>query len=137
VIPPRSRTCPDLALCDGAHVGPGKGLEDDEPADAVDEFRPEELPDRVADDLFGRGGCLRAEAEFRRRGGAGAEVAREDDHRLGEVDRLARGPRQAPGVEQLQQKVEDGVVGLLDLVEEDDRERLMPDPVEQPVRFQR
>ena len=48
------------------------------------------------------------------------DVGGQDDHGVLEVDRAALGVGQAAVVEQLEQHVEDVVVGLFDLVEEDD-----------------
>ena len=52
-----------------------------------------------------------------------ADVARHDDDRIPEVDGSALRIGEAPVIEDLQQDVEDVGMGLLDLVEEDDRVR--------------
>jgi len=51
----------------------------------------------------------------------GADVRRHDDDGVAEVDRAALAVGEPPVVEHLQESVEDVGVGLLDLVEEDDR----------------
>ncbi len=56
-----------------------------------------------------------------------AEVGRHDDDRVLEVHDPALGVGQATVLQDLQQRVEDVRVGLLDLVEEDDGERLAAD----------
>ncbi len=53
-----------------------------------------------------------------------ADVRRHDHDRVAEVDLAALGVRQLPVLEDLEEDVEDVRVGLLDLVEEDDRVRL-------------
>ena len=56
-------------------------------------------------------------------GPAARDVRGHDQHGVLEVDRAALAVGQAPVVHHLQQDVEDVVVGLLDLVEQDDRVR--------------
>ena len=58
--------------------------------------------------------------------GAAAEVARHDEHGVGEVDGAALAVGEAAVVEQLQQHVEHVGVRLLDLVEQHDRVRPAP-----------
>ena len=55
---------------------------------------------------------------------AGADVRGHDHDRVAEVDLAALGVGQLPVLEDLEQDVEDVRVGLLDLVEQDDRVRL-------------
>ena len=57
----------------------------------------------------------------------GAQVCRHDDDGVLEVHRPALGIGEPPVLQDLEQGVEDVRVGLLDLVEQDDRERLAPD----------
>ncbi len=65
-----------------------------------------------------------AEADVRLAQVGGAEVGRHDDHGVLEVHRTALGVGQPPVLQDLEQRVEDVGVGLLDLVEEHHRERL-------------
>jgi hypothetical protein len=66
----------------------------------------------------------RGEAKLPRRNEVlAANVRGHYDDRVLEVDGPALGVREAPVVEDLQERVEDVRVGLLDLVEEDDRVR--------------
>ena len=60
-----------------------------------------------------------------------AEVRGEDDEGLGEIDAVAAAGGEDAVVQDLQELVEDARVRLLDLVEEDDAERLLPDRVGQ------
>src|SRR5699024_6622250 len=54
----------------------------------------------------------------------GTQVRREDQYRVLEIDRTALTVREAPVLENLQQRVVDLVMRLLDLVEQHDGERL-------------
>ena len=83
----------EFALGELADVGPVERTEDDDPADAVDELRPEEFPHRLPDPFLCRRRLGADKSKTPRRRLTGAEVAGEDDHRLGEVDRLAVGRR--------------------------------------------
>ena len=103
--------------------------EHDRVVDAVEELGPEVLLELVGDlglhPLVVRQGVgAGGEAE----GGLGdvprAEVGRHDDDGVLEVDHPTLGVGEAAVLEHLQQRVEDLRVGLLDLVEEHDGERL-------------
>ena len=93
--------------------------------DAVEELRAESLPEELhhlAAHAFGdfavRGHALREEGR--------ADVGRHDHHGVLEVHRVALTVRQTAVVEELEERVEDVGVGLLDLVEEDHRKGLPP-----------
>ncbi len=64
-----------------------------------------------------------------------ADVAREDDHRLREVGRLALAVGQPAVVEDLEELVHHPAVGLLDLVEQQQAERPLADPVGEVAPF--
>jgi hypothetical protein len=78
-------------------------------------------------------GRLAAEAE--RLASLGAEVRREHDHAALERRRAAVAVGQPALVADAQQHVEDLRPGLLDLVEEDDAERLLTLPADEQARF--
>ena len=59
----------------------------------------------------------------------GAEVRRHHDQRHAEVDEAAERVGQPAFAEHAEQEIERGGVGLLDLVEQHDRERLAPDAI--------
>src|SRR5215211_7825465 len=89
--------------------------EDDDLVYAVDELRPEMMPDDLDHVLFEL-----LEGLFLSSVGLnplGSHVGGHDDHRVFEVHRPALGVCQASIVEDLEQYVEDVGVGLLDLVE--------------------
>ncbi len=104
---------------DALDLRQGEGPEEYGVVEPVQELRPEVQPqlphDRVASrlaDLAAIGDPL--DEELR------ADVRGQNDHRVLEVHRAPLGVRQAAVVEQLEKDVEDVVVGLLDLVEQDD-----------------
>lgn len=108
----------------------GELVEDDRVVDTVEEFRPEVLLELFVDlDLHplvvrldvALGGEAQVEAL---RDVPGPEVGRHDDDRVLEVHDPALGVGQATVLQNLEQGIEDIGVGLLDLVEEDDGERL-------------
>ena len=103
-------------------------VEHDRLVDAVEELGAEVLLERlvdlllhplVADGLVGLG-----EAEVGLAQITGAEVRGHDQHGVAEVDRTALAVGEPALLEDLQQRVEHVGVGLLDLVEQHDRERL-------------
>src|SRR5579885_1607778 len=103
-------------------------VEHDRLVDAVQELRPEVLLEGVVDLLLhllvGDGLVGLAEAHRRLAEVGGAQVRGHDQHGVAEVDRAPLGVGEATLLEDLQQRVEDVGVGLLDLVEEHHRERL-------------
>src|SRR5215212_4080788 len=106
-------------------------MEDDDVVDAVEELRAEVLLQLVVDLLLHPLVVVLAttlgEAQPDRLGDVGcAEVAGEDQHGVLEVDRAALTVGETTVLEHLQQAVVDLLVGLLDLVEQNDRERLAP-----------
>jgi len=103
-------------------------VEHDRLVDAVQELGPEVLLERlvdllahllVGDRLVGLG-----EADGGLPQIGGAEVRRHDDDGVLEVDRATLRVGQPAVLQDLQQRVEDVGVGLLDLVEQHDGERL-------------
>src|SRR5215207_7613783 len=107
------------------HVLLGEGLEDDDLIYPVEELRPESPLQGLARPPLGLTevhAVARGEAELPRRDEVlAAHVGGHYDDRVLEVDRPTLGVREAPVVEDLPERVEDVRVGLLDLVEEDDR----------------
>src|SRR5918993_1271836 len=107
------------------HVLPGEGMEDDDLIYSVEELRLESSLERFPGPPLGLAevhAVARGEAELPRRDEVLAAYVRGHyDDRVLEVDGPALGIREAPVVEDLQESVEDVRVGLLDLVEEDDR----------------
>ena len=103
-------------------------VEDDHLVDAVEELRAEVVLQRLVHlllhPLVGHGLARLGEADRRLAQVGGAEVGGHDEHGVLEVDRAALGVGEAAVLQDLQQRVEDVGVGLLDLVEEHDRERL-------------
>ena len=103
-------------------------VEDDHLVDAVQELGAEAplelLHHAFLHLLVGDRLARRAEPDRRLAQIGGAEVRRHDDHGVLEVDRAALGVGQAPVLQDLEEGVEDVGVGLLDLVEQHDRERL-------------
>src|SRR5919112_755971 len=112
------------------HVLLGEGLEDDDLIYPVEELRPESPLQGLARPPLGLTevhAVARGEAELPRRDEVlAAHVRGHDDDRVLEVDRPALSIREATVIEDLQERVEDVGVGLLDLVEEDDRVRTTP-----------
>src|SRR5918993_5071762 len=106
------------------HVLLGEGLEDDDLIYPVEELGPESPLQALARPPLGLAevnAVARGEAELPRRDEVLAAYVRGHyDDRVLEVDRPALGVSEASVVEDLQQRVEDFGVGLLDLVEEDD-----------------
>src|SRR5215213_2776286 len=107
------------------HVLLGEGLEDDDLIYPVEELRPESPLQGLARPPLGLTevhAVARGEAELPRRDEVlAAHVGGHYDDRVLEVDRPTLGVREAPVIEDLQERVEDVGVGLLDLVEENDR----------------
>src|SRR5215216_2868998 len=107
------------------HVLLGEGLEDDDLIYPVEELRPESPLQGLARPPLGLTevhAVARGEAELPRRAEVlAAHVGGHYDDRVLEVDRPTLGVREAPVIEDLQERVEDVGVGLLDLVEENDR----------------
>src|SRR5215213_6421284 len=107
------------------HVLLGEGLEDDDLIYPVEELRPESPLQGLARPPLGLTevhAVARGEAELPRRDEMlAAHVGGHYDDRVLEVDRPTLGVREAPVIEDLQERVEDVGVGLLDLVEENDR----------------
>src|ERR687890_167755 len=107
------------------HVLLREGLEDDDLIYPVEELRPEGPLQSLARAPLGLAevnAVARGEAKLPRRDQVLAAYVRGHyDDRVLEVDRPALGVREAPVIEDLQERVEDLRVGLLDLVEEDDR----------------
>jgi hypothetical protein len=106
--------------------------EDDDAVEAVEELRAErggERPSRIRR----RRSCRRHEADgAAARAIAAARVGGEDHDAVAEVDRGARAVRHPRVVEEREEGVPDPRVGLLDLVEQHDRERRAADRVEEP-----
>jgi hypothetical protein len=69
----------NFALCQLPDVGPVEWIEDDDPAEPVDELRPEELPYRLPDPVLGRRRRGLDKPESTRRRLPRAQIAREDD----------------------------------------------------------
>src|ERR671910_27066 len=120
LVQPREHDVHDLQ-----HVLLGEGLEDDDLIYPVEELRPESPLQGLARSPLGLTevhAVARGEAELPRRDEVLAAYVRgHDNYRVLEVDRPALGVREAPIIEDLQERVENVGVGLLDLVEEDDR----------------
>ena len=115
----------------GRDLGLGQLVEDDGVVDAVQELGPEVLLQRLVDLLLhllvadGLVGLAEADAGLAQI--LGAEVGGHDQHGVAEVDRAALAVGEPAFLEDLQQRVEHVGVGLLDLVEQHDGERLAPD----------
>src|SRR5215216_4318901 len=107
------------------HVLLREGLEDDDLIYPVEELRPESPLQGLARPPLGLAevhAVARGEAELPRRDEVLAAYVRgHDNYRVLEVDRPALCIREASVVEDLQERVEDLRMGLLDLVEENDR----------------
>ncbi len=106
-------------------------MEDDHIVDAVEELRPEMFLQLVVDLLLHPLVVVLATAlgeaqADRLRDVGGAQVRREDQHGVLEVDRAALAVGQPTVLQHLQQAVVNLLVRLLDLVEENNRERLAP-----------
>ena len=69
----------NFALRQLSDVGPIERIEDDDPAEPVDELRPEELPYRLPDPVLGRRRRGLDKPESTRRRLPRAQIAREDD----------------------------------------------------------
>jgi hypothetical protein len=118
-----------------AHQLAGQRLEDDDLVDAVDELRPERLRHGPHDALLDVVVVRTArEAEPGAGGRGGPEVRRQDDEAVAEIRLDAVGVGQPAVVEDLQEQVPRVGVRLLELVEQDDRERLLADAVDDRVR---
>src|SRR5215213_10075221 len=113
------------------HVLLGEGLEDDDLIYPVEELRPESPLQGLARPPLGLAevhAVARGEAELPRRDEVLAAYVRgHDNYRVLEVDRPALCIREASVVEDLQERVEDLRMGLLDLVEENNRVRTSAD----------
>ena len=79
--------------------------------------------------------ALHLETDRTARDVAGTEVGRHDDHSVLEVDDPSLTIGQTTLLEDLEERVEDVGVRLLDLVEQDDRERLAPYLLSQLAAF--
>src|SRR5215218_9313816 len=115
-----------LDLDDVAHVLTLELVEDDDLVDPVEELGTEDLAQLARDTalhlLVGETGVIRAEAQ--RLGlvdGLRSDVGGHDEDHVLEVHGAALRVRELPVLQDLQHDVEDVGVGLLDLVEEDDR----------------
>ena len=112
-------------------LGPGQLVEHDGVVDPVQELGAEVLLERLVHLLLHLlvrhrlAGLLEADGGLAEVGRA--QVGRHDDDGVLEVDRAPLGVGEAPVLQDLEQGVEDVGVGLLDLVEEHDRERLAAD----------
>ena len=119
----------DHQVDDAEDLLPLQLVEDDGVVHAVEELGPEVLLQLLLDlglhPVVGALGLARpGEPDGHALGDVpGAEVGRHDDDRVLEVDHPALGVGQAAVFKDLQQRVEDVRVGLLDLVEQDHRER--------------
>src|SRR5215203_1606650 len=107
------------------HVLLGEGLEDDDLIYPVEKLRPKGPLQGLARPPLGLAevhAIARGEAELPRRDEVlAAHVGGHDNYRVLEVDRPALRVRKAPVIEDLQERVENLRMGLLDLVEEYDR----------------
>src|SRR5215217_1954106 len=110
---------------DRQHIRLGEGREDDDLIYPVEKLRPESPLQGLARPPLGLAevhAIARGEAELPRRDEVLAtHVGGHDNYRVLEVDRPALRVRKSPIIEDLQERVEDFRMGLLDLVEEDDR----------------
>ena len=110
------------------HLLDAQLVEDDRVVDAVQELGPELRLERVVDlllhPLVARTLVSRREAHPRLAQVGRAQVGGHDEHGVAEVDRAPLRVGQPALLENLQQRVEDVRVGLLDLVEQHHRERL-------------
>ena len=113
-------------------------LEDDDLVDAVEELRAEVLAQRLLHrllELLLLAGAVAAAGEAER--GlllhSRAQVAGHDDDGVAEVDGAAVAVGQAAVVEDLEERVEDVGVRLLDLVEEDDAVGAAADGLGEPA----
>src|SRR5215203_6559117 len=120
-----------LDLDDVAHVLALELVEHDDLVDPVQELGTEDLAQLARNPtlhlLVGESGVIRAEAQ--RLGlvdGLRPDVGGHDKHNVLEVHGAALRIRELPVLQYLQHDVEDIGVGLLDLVEEDDRVRTPP-----------
>ena len=115
----------ELLLEQRAHLLAGEGPEDDDAVEAVEELGPERLRDDPLDPL-GAEGLIGAPVEADRRPARDgrADVRREDEDAAAEVDLRALEVGEAAVVEDLEEDVPDRARGLLELVEQDDGERV-------------
>ena len=112
-------------LHDAGQLRPRERLEHDRLVDAVQELRAEALAQGALHrfpQLRARAAVLAAPREAEREAllRARAQVAGHDDDRVAEVHRAPVAVREPPVVQDLQQRVEDVGMRLLDLVEQDD-----------------
>src|SRR5918997_121535 len=121
---------PEHDVHDLEHVLPAERLEDDDLVYPVEELGPEAALQRLPRAPLGLAeihAVLRREAELPVRDQVlAADVRGHDDDRVLEVGGPPLGVRQAPVVQDLEHRVEDVGVGLLDLVEEDHAVRTAP-----------
>ena len=117
-----------LLVDDPAHDRPRERPEDDDAVEAVDQLGAEDVAHGPLHPLAReRARTALAEAERLTRLDRRAEIGRDDDDGLAEVDGLAGAVRQAPRIEDLQEQIPELRCGLLELVKQHDRERLRPD----------
>ena len=126
----------ELLVEQRAHGGPLERAEDDDPVEPVHELRAERGADGARcrrSRTTARKARTRRRATHERR----ADVGREHDHAAPEVDDAALEIGEPPVVEDLEEEVENGLSRLLELVEQDHRERVLPDRGDQrcPVRL--
>ena len=76
-----------------------------------------------------------AKPEARAAMAGGAEIGGQDDQAVAEIGDLAERVGQPAVVEHLQEQVPDARMGLLELVQQDDRERLLAHAADQRVGF--
>ncbi len=115
-------------------LGLGQLVEDDDVVDPVEELGPEVLLELVLNlrlhPLVVDGALTGGEPDAGALGDVpGAQVRRHDQNGVLEVDQPALGVGQPTVLQDLQEGVEDVGVRLLDLVEQDHRERLAPHPL--------
>src|SRR5579864_3004949 len=126
------RQAAELNLDDLLQLLQPEWVEDDRVIDSVQELGEELGLEHVHDDAAD----ARLVAALGHLGdGLAAEVRRHDDNRVAEVNGAALAVGQAAVVEYLKQHVEDVAMGLLDLVEEHNRERSAPDRLGEPAAF--
>lgn len=115
-----------LLLQQRAHLGSLEWAEDHDPVDPVQELRPEGSLELLVDQLAAEPAVLGLEADARTVGERGADVRGEDDDGAAEVGRSALLVGETPVVEELEEEIPDRRGGLLELVEEHDGERILP-----------
>jgi hypothetical protein len=106
---------------DAAHVLAGERPKDDDAVDAVDELRPEALMNRLGHQLRReRGGDMCHEAGARVLPDRAAEIRRQDDDAVAEVNGVPLRIGEPAIVEDLQEQIPGIGMRLLELVEQHD-----------------